>query len=159
MARPKKQSPNPEEARKEFIAARDNHIEILKSECASYDKAILQLSAAAIGVSIVFLEKIAKNPPVEVHWIKAAWTSLVGSLGIIVFSYIASQHKLRREIYELESNYYNPPKDGEQQDDRDPYEHPRFFSGIIRPRFLNVCSGLLLILGFVFLAVFATANL
>jgi hypothetical protein len=132
--------------RAEFLAVREKHVEILKSECSAYDKAVLQLSAAAIGVSIVFLGNISKKPPAKVCWLALAWIFLIGSMAVMIFGFLFSHFKLNREIEDLQR----------EQEGLPPLKDlPRF----LKPKYFNAASGTSLILGIVCLAVFAIVNL
>jgi len=167
---------------KVYHEQRASHIEILKSECSAYDKAILQLGAGAIGVSIAFLDKIipkgsvAKRPCV----ILAAWICLAFSMMITVGSYLVSQRKLRLEIDELDESYKagKPPEADRESitdfripdrlakrlnewlgDETAEVRLRKILNWWLRPRVMNPAAGVLLVVGVLLLVSFAWLNL
>lgn len=83
----------------------------------------------------------------EIYWLKLAWASLIMSLGVIVFSFLVSQQKLRNELQDLKDQY----------EMRETKKRRTWY--LVTPRFCNVASGILMLLGFGFLAIFAIANI
>lgn len=62
-----------------------------------FDKAILTLSSAAIGISLAFLDKIAPDP-VRTRWlVLVAWLMLTLSLLSTVVSFLTSQNAIRSD--------------------------------------------------------------
>jgi hypothetical protein len=62
-----------------------------------FDKAVMTLSAGALGVSIAFVNNVAPHST-ETIWLGAAWVAFAMSLLLILGSFLASQHAL---LYEM----------------------------------------------------------
>jgi hypothetical protein len=139
-------TPVPKLTRDEYLSEREHFLKILQAECESFDKAVLQLSAAAIGVSFLILDKLPKKPPIEMLWMKASWIMLVACMSTVLFSLLVSHHRLNTMIENL---------DRQQRDEPDK-EFSHWFG--LRPKILNRIAGATLILGFIFLTMFAEAN-
>ena len=78
--------------RKDLIAAE-------QSMYKRFDKAILTLSASALGISITFINQIAPNPKVNTWgWILAAWLLFSLSIFSTLISFLVSQKACRRQI-------------------------------------------------------------
>src|ERR1700722_2163508 len=139
--------------RAEHLKLRENYESYLQAECESFDKSILQLAAAAIGVSIVFLHDIAK-PPIEHPWLLGiAWASLVGSLLTVVSSYLLSHSILKRDILNLEHEQH--------REESEPPITVGFRHWHIRPRirYFILTAGFLFVIGLIFLLMFGFVNL
>ncbi|MCP5523251.1 MAG: hypothetical protein H7A46_17080 [Verrucomicrobiales bacterium] len=68
-----------------------------------YDKWILTLSGGALGISITFVEKIAKNPNPDTLWLLGvAWVFLVLALLSALWSLVTSQLGIRETRDELD---------------------------------------------------------
>ena len=115
-----------------------------------YDKWILTLSGGALGLSITFIEKIAKNPtPDTLFWLKFSWGCLVISLLAALLSLVTSQSAIRENRKELDLAY---------SEKRAPsLSFPRWFTYITNG--LNWGSLLLFILGVIFLCIFSFKNI
>ena len=71
-----------------------------------YDKWILTLSGGALGLSITFIEKLAKNPtPETLFWPKLSWGCLVISLLAALLSLVTSQSAIRENRKKLDLAY------------------------------------------------------
>ena len=115
-----------------------------------YDRWILTLSGGALGLSITFIEKIAKNPtPETLLWLKLSWGCLVISLLSALLSLVTSQSAIRENRRELDLAY---------SEGRDPkLDFSRWFSAFTN--ILNWGSLLLFIIGVIFLCVFSFNNI
>ena len=115
-----------------------------------YDKWILTLSGGALGLSITFIEKIAKNPtPETLFWLKLSWGCLVISLLSALLSLVTSQSAIRENRKELDIAY---------SEKRDPnLGFPRWFTNFTNV--LNWGSLFLFIVGVIFLCVFSFKNI
>jgi hypothetical protein len=72
-----------------------------------FDKNILTLAAGALGISLVFLEKIAPDPDVKtLNYLYVAWIALVISLLATLSSLLTSQHAYRRQREILEEVFF-----------------------------------------------------
>ncbi len=140
--------------RREYLDVRKDRESFLKGESDAYDRAILQLSAATIGVSLAVLDKIAMQPPVLLWLIVTGWLTLVASMALMVSSYLLSQSKLRSEIRNLDREQEELPPI--------PTEKSWWIRGrkfTLRARHMNLVAGCLLVIGIVFVLSFAIINL
>lgn len=62
-----------------------------------FDKAIMTLSAGALGVSIAFIHDVAPDPKM-VPLLGVSWIAFALSLLLILFSFLTSQRALRKEM-------------------------------------------------------------
>lgn len=67
-----------------------------------FDRAIMTLSAAALGFSVAFLGDDATRPQ-HTGWLAAAWINFALSLVLITVSFLTSQRALRWEIQQLDA--------------------------------------------------------
>jgi hypothetical protein len=141
-------------SRNEYLEVRKVREQFLKEESDAHDRAVLQLSAATIGVSVVFLDKIAKHPPVCLWLIIFAWFVLTVSLTSLICSYYVSQAKIRNEIRNLDAE-----QRGVAPIPTDPVLTFRDQQFRIKAGVLNRVSGICLIVGFVCILAFAGVNL
>jgi hypothetical protein len=111
-----------------------------------FDKAVMTLAGGALGLSVTFVHGIvSKAAPCSLIWLALAWSFLALSLLSILVSILTSQHALRRAI--------------QQVDDRTVHSVAKpggWFSGITEG--LNITAALTLVLGLIFLVVFALLN-
>ncbi len=133
-----------------YLKTRQSYNEAELEVSGRYDKWILTLSGGALGLSITFIEKIAKNPtPDTLFWLKISWGCLVISLLIALLSLVTSQSAIRENREELDSAH---------SEKRAPnLSFPRWFTCITNG--LNWGSLLLFILGVTFLCVFSFKNI
>ncbi len=115
-----------------------------------YDKWILTLSGGALGLSITFIEKIAKNPtPETLYLLKLSWGCLVISLLSALLSLVTSQSAIRETRKKLDLAY---------SEKRDPnLGFPRWFTNFTN--LLNWGSLFLFIVGVIFLCFFSFKNI
>ena len=115
-----------------------------------YDKWVLTLSGGALGLSITFIEKIAKNPTADtLFWLKISWVCLVLSLLSALLSLVTSQSAIRENRQELDLAH---------SENRAPqFAFPRWFTWITN--ILNWGSLLLFIAGVAFLCIFSFKNI
>ena len=109
-----------------------------------YDKALLTLSAGALGVSIAFIHTVAPHPK-DIAWLGLAWGLFALSLVCVVSSLLTSQHELREAI--------------RKYDNRTDGDGLAAASGSSWTAKLNVGGGVVFLLGVVALVVFALLNL
>ena len=80
-----------------------------------FDNNILTLAASALGISIVFLEKIAPHPdPKTLFFLYVSWSALVVSMLFTLSSFLTSQHAHRRQRKILEKEFF-PEKEDQQK--------------------------------------------
>jgi hypothetical protein len=78
-----------------------------KESSDQFDKNILTLAGGALGISVVFLEKIAPKPLAEtLIWLYGSWGAFVLCLLITLSSFLTSQHAYRRQIKILEAEIF-----------------------------------------------------
>jgi hypothetical protein len=115
-----------------------------------YDKWVLTLSGGALGLSITFIEKIAKNPTADtLFWLKVSWACLILSLLFELLSLITSQSAIRENRRELDLAHSENRAPG--------FAFPRRFTNITNG--LNWGSLLLFVFGITFLCIFSFPNI
>jgi hypothetical protein len=90
-----------------YVDERKSLVEAEKTTADHFDNNILTLAAGALGISLVFLEKIAPEPnPKTLIYLYLAWASLVSSLLIILSSQLTGQYAYRRARDLLEDEFF-----------------------------------------------------
>ena len=132
---------------KTYFEERKTLIEMEVRSAESFDKAMITLSAGALGLSITFLHDIAPHPRlIWLLWI--AWGGFILSLLSTLLSFLLSQWACRRQRDILDSRSRNEPQATEQPN------RPAQATGI-----LNWASIICFIAGVVFMAIFSIRNL
>jgi hypothetical protein len=133
-----------------YIAARHEYDQAELEVSGRYDKWILTLSGGALGLSITFIEKIAKNPtPQTLIWLILSWSCFVTSLLIALLSLLTSQSAIRENRKELDESY---------KEKRTPrLKFPKWFTTLTN--ILNWGSLILFVLGTTFLCIFSFKNI
>lgn len=139
--------------RKEYLVVRSEREGFLNHESDAYDKAVLQISAATIGVSLVVLDKIAAHPPIWLSLIVFAWVALVLSMVCVVTSYLVNSMKFRKEIRNLDLE-----QEGEPPTPTDKYYYFRGHKFAFRGQHLSSIAGCSLYIGVVLVLLFAILN-
>ena len=116
-------------------------VEAYHAASRDYDRAIMTLSAAALGVSIVFVRDVAPRPT-GTGFLAWSWMLFTASLLTILASFLTSQEALR---YELET-----------LDDQE--EGRRGGKWGVATTGLNIASGVGLVAGVICLVWFAVLN-
>jgi hypothetical protein len=89
-----------------YLSEREKLIDIESKSSDLHDKSVLQLTAAALGLSVTFMEKIAPHPaPYTLKYLFVAWTLLGLSIVFIVSSFLLSQMSCRRQRQLLDEEY------------------------------------------------------
>lgn len=110
-----------------------------------YDKTIVSLSGGALGISILFIKDIiGKNEPELVWSVICAWSFWSCSIAAVIVSYFLSRVAFRKAIYQV---------------DNDNFESGIGGCAAKATHVFNVLSGILFIVGIVFLIIFASANI
>lgn len=131
-----------------YVRERTSLVEMEQKSADQHDKAILTLTAGALGLSLTFIDKIAPNPAVNTLWIVGvAWLSFIVSIFVILASFLTSQSACRRqrELLDIEYSTSEPP------------EELNTFADATR--YLNVAAYTCFLIGVVFLASFSWVNL
>jgi len=137
---------------------------VLQAECASFDKAVMQIACGAIAVSLAFLDKIA-NPPVLKAWLLGlSWVALVFSLIVSVVGFLFSHAKLKREIYALDAEQKNNTDDPEKRDSNpQPISRRKqlwaWLVSKLTIKRLNIAAAISLVGGLLLMLLFAYVNL
>jgi hypothetical protein len=94
-----------------YIDERKALVEGEQASADHFDKNILTLAASALGVSIVFLEKIAPHPdPKTLIFLYVSWSALVVSMLFTLSSFLTSQHAHRCQRKILEGEFFPEKK-------------------------------------------------
>ena len=133
-----------------YLRTRQSYDEAELEVSGRYDKWILTLSGGALGLSITFIEKIAKSPTSDtLVWLKISWVCLVLSLLTGLLSLVTSQSAIRENRNELDLAH---------SENRAPrLIFSRCFTYVTNG--LNWGSLFLFILGIAFLCVFSFTNM
>jgi preprotein translocase subunit SecG len=111
-----------------------------------YDKWVLTLSGGALGLSITFLDKIAKNPiPETKFYLACAWAFFVISLVLGLISLLTSQSSIREGRDNLDKML-----------EKKPLGKVGLYSKVTNA--LNWLSGSAFVIGTVLLCVFSFKN-
>jgi hypothetical protein len=87
-----------------YVSARQSYDTAELEVSGRYDKWILTLAGGALGLSITFIEKIAKAPtPETLCWLKGAWFFLIAALLLALVSLVTSQSAIRENRSELDA--------------------------------------------------------
>lgn len=86
------------------------HINVLyeteADQARQFDRAVLTLASAALGLSITFLKDIVPHPiPTTIYWLVSAWVLLTASILSTLTSFQLSQSALRRAREIWDSKY------------------------------------------------------
>ena len=112
-----------------------------------FDKSVLTLAAGALGLSLTFIDKIAKTPKESTFpFLYLAWIFFCASLLSTLISLLTSQHACRKQREILEKDYF------EEQSVNTCNLQAKVTS------FLNWVSIILFILGIVGLIIFSILN-
>ena len=125
---------------------RDWLVQADKKTLEAYDKAVMTLSGGALAISLTFIKDVVPSPKAgTVNLLIWAWILLTGSIGAILVSIIMSHWALRKAITQVDkATIYTGRAGG-------------MFSWVTE--ILNVVAGTAFVVGVVFLARFAVANM
>lgn len=130
-----------------YFRERTTLIEMEQKSADQHDKAILTLTAGALGLSLTFIDKIGPDPATDTLWlVGAAWLSFIVSIVVILASFLTSQSACRRQRELLDSEYSN----GHPQE-----EANRFAD---TTHYLNMAAYVCFVVGVAFLAAFSWIN-
>lgn len=82
----------------ELRGYRHDLLAIQKEQITSYDKAILSMSAGALGISIAFSDKFGGDDPVVTWALLASWAAFCVAITINVLSYLFSSYDMEIEL-------------------------------------------------------------
>ncbi|MFI5166508.1 MAG: hypothetical protein ACHQQS_07815 [Thermoanaerobaculales bacterium] len=87
----------PEDAdRKEYLEERRLLIDAEGESAASFDKAMITLSAGALGLSVTFIRQVVPQPR-QTCLLLGAWIAYVGALLTVLVSFLLTQAAMRRQ--------------------------------------------------------------
>jgi hypothetical protein len=133
-----------------YLDERKTLVEGEQKSVAHFDSTILTLAAGALGVSLVFIEKIAPEPLPRTLWLLyGAWGAYAGSLLVILISFLTSGRAFRRQRKILEDTFW--PDVRLNADVRNGWT--------VATRFLNIGSVVIFFIGTCFLVQFSVTNL
>ena len=133
-----------------FISTRQAYDAAELEVSGRYDKWILTLAGGALGLSITFIEKIAKNPtPDTLCWLKCAWFFLIVALLLALSSLVTSQSSIRENRSELDS--------ANDQRRAPALNFPRRFTKLTN--WLNWTSLVSFVFGVILLCIFSSKNI
>jgi hypothetical protein len=133
-----------------YIGTRQSYDKAELEVSGRYDNWILTLSGGALGLSITFIDKIAKNPTIDtLLWLKLSWGCLILSLLTALASLVTSQSAIRENRKELDQA--NIGKRAPR------LRFPKWFTWITNG--LNWAALVLFILGTIFLCFFSFKNI
>ena len=95
------------QCRTTFTATRTNVLlDLNKANTDQHDKAILQLTAGALALTVTFMEKIAPHPlPNTQYWLAGGWALLAASMAAMVLSFLTGQNACRRQLALLDIEF------------------------------------------------------
>lgn len=133
---------------KAYHKEREILIDAEREAARSYDKTLITLSAGALVLSFTFIREM-KTPPIAAWQIYCAWAAFVVSLFLVLASFLLSQSAMRRQRDIIDDQYTQHPSLAT------PKSNP-YVRWIVS---MNWASLVLLALGVILFAAFATSNL
>lgn len=109
--------PEDDQARREeaFAQARNELIGQQTSNAEAYDKALLTLSSAFLGISLVFIKNIVPIQDAESLWLlKLSWAGFILTIAIVIAGFIFAQRVIRNNLAAAESYYLERNQDARQ---------------------------------------------
>lgn len=141
-------SPHAGVAMSDLTSYRDQLVQAYMEESKAFDKAVMTLSGGTLGLSLTFIKDVVREPrPGTITLLALAWTALGFSIVAILISMLTSQGALRKAIQQVD--------EGQRKDLQ---VQPGGWRSWLTSG-LNVGAGMGFVLGVVFLAWFAIANM
>ncbi|MFH0801162.1 MAG: hypothetical protein V2A78_02065 [bacterium] len=113
---------------------------------ATYDKSVMTLSGAALGLSMTFIKDIADKSNLNATgWLLASWIVWGASITFILSSFFTSTLALQKAV--------------QQTDENKIHDEPRGGIYNIFTNFLNVVAGILFVAGVITFCVFMKGNM
>lgn len=128
-----------------YLEYRKTLVEIESDQAKSLDKAVLTVASGALGLSILFGEKIAPNPPSFTIALYISWICFCMAMLSATFSFRLASLAAEKQRWMLDAHMQSGKRTG-----NNPYS-----TWVDR---LNLVSPILLFLGACFLAFFAVVN-
>ena len=120
------------------------------SNSEAFDKAILSLSSAGLGLSLTFFKFVVPaNQAVSIVNLKIGWYLFLGAIISTLVSFVASQQSQRTEIEHAEKYYL---------EDLEEYSNKNNPAANLT-EVLNVLSGFLFIIALINIVTFVTKNI
>lgn len=91
-----------------YCKERDILLDLIKANTEQHHKWVLQLAAAALGLSVTFIEKIAKAPGSDTYiWLGAGWSLLSFSIAAMLLSFLVGEKACWNALEALDAHYQN----------------------------------------------------
>lgn len=137
------------EVRKIHDAYRKELLERQRANSSNFDRVILSLSTAIVGLSISFLNDVFSLKDAEcLILLKLSWGAFSFVIILTVVSFIVSQKALDRQMDYAEKYYLN---------DKEEYGTKKSFLARLTDLF-NLFSGIIFIIGILLLIIFVNQN-
>jgi hypothetical protein len=92
-------SPTVEVPESLYLEHRKILLDLVKENTTQHDKAILQLTAGALGLTVTFISNIVAHPLADtLIWLAVGWGCLIGSMASTVSSFLTGQWACRRAV-------------------------------------------------------------
>lgn len=136
--------------KKIYEKLRENLLEASLSNSNNYDKAILTLSSAALGLSLSFIKDIVPiNDIIKYEILELSWCFFLISIVITIASFVLSQWGIKRQLKYAEEYYLNG---------KEKYYNKKNIYKILTTIF-NHLSGVFFILALILTIFFVTSNI
>lgn len=153
----------PDREQEECKKERDNAFDTLNKDQAEYDRQLLALSAAFLGVSLAFVKDVVPLRDVACLWeFDAALGCLLACVCIVLWTFQYSIHGHFRLVkyWEQKEKWLQTPEGGKAEIERQLNELCTWLARKAgRIKIANRASGILFAVGTVFLVVFVITNL
>ena len=138
---------DPNEKRQTYLEERKLLIDAEREAARSFDKAMITLSAGALGLSITFIRQLSPILPQARLLLYVAWGSFIFALLVMLLSFLFSQSAMRKQRDILDQEYAETATTKVKN------------NWATITNWLNRVSIGLFILGVIFLALFSIKNL
>ncbi|MGH9786004.1 MAG: hypothetical protein ACRD88_17675 [Terriglobia bacterium] len=105
-----------EQRRKLLADIRDDLSKRQLSDSQNYDKAILSLSSAGLGVSLAFLARGSSIKALPYLWL--SWIGFIGAIGATLASFLVSKRAIKRQLDIAIRGYANEEPDALKERNR-----------------------------------------
>ncbi len=139
-----------EENRKIYASFRDYLLKGQMSNSENFDKSILSLSSAALGISLAFIKDIVKIKDAQFVWsLKLSWILFTIAIISTVVSFATSQRSITIQLVYAEKYYL---------EEKNEYLNKKNWWTSIT-KFLNTFSAIIFVLAIILTVVFVIINI
>jgi len=125
---------------------REHLIQAQQKSIEAYDKSLLSLSGGGLGVSIAFIKDIVGPAPIEKTCLLiVAWAFWIGTMSLTLASFYVSHLALQKTIRQVDEGKIHAERPGG--------------TWTTVTIVLNIISGVLFLLGLLFIVIFASNNM